>query len=281
MPKFMAQLSATDRESLRQSRDLRDKAKANATLSDTIVAREEKTQQKNEAEVKQAIKDRGDLIKTQGNPCLECQAAALQKEAAEKADRKRKADDVFPGKQHHNNCGVEASGQIVKQAEVAGKRDPNPNANPKTEAERLAHGIQHGARDDAANPKKSGGTNPAKRQKIIEDQGVAMEPPKKTTMAALGQAIKDKKGVVVSLSGPALWGKPIVPGQQHGAHAIMVSDGEFDEAGNLTGVYVNDTGAAKPENQKGRFVPVADFEKACDAHPSGSQLNVTKEPIWP
>jgi hypothetical protein len=55
-----------------------------------------------------------------------------------------------------------------------------------------------------------------------------------------------------------LWNDPAYAG---GGHAITVYDGDFDENGKLTHVYINDTGSG----QQGRRMPIDDFMNAANA----------------
>jgi hypothetical protein len=115
----------------------------------------------------------------------------------------------------------------------------------------------------------SGGTNARARQNILTKNGVnsVIKP---TTAANLAQAIKENKAVIASVDAGRLWEDSAY---NRNGHAIVVYDGEFDENGNITDVWINDTG----EGKQGKKVPIAKFMEAARAH-RGSALNIpTKE----
>lgn len=291
-PQHLNELTAEDQQKYLASRAARDAARKAANDAADSALEEEVTLASIGADVDEAVATRQALIKAQGDPCLPCQVAALKREVADKAARQAAASRVFPGRQNYGNCGIESTQQIAAQAAAVGVADKNAKGQPKNELERLNHGLKHGAGKGTRDPngkvkvgglarKKEtvGSTNASDRKEILEDRGVAMEDPTPTTSDKLATAIKDKKGVIVSVNGRTLWGKPQVPGR-HSKHAIVVTDGEFDKDGKLTGVYINDTGALDEKNQRGRFVEIDKFQKACDDH-GASEMNVTKDAIWP
>jgi hypothetical protein len=93
-----------------------------------------------------------------------------------------------------------------------------------------------------------------------------------TTDENLGAALSDGRGVIVSVDAQPIWG----PGAQPGSlHAVTVTGAEYDDAGQLSNVIINDTGSGVGS----QTIPAAQFHQAVAAHPA-SRLNVTNDPIW-
>ena len=135
---------------------------------------------------------------------------------------------VFPGKQHHNNCGVQSSAQIINQA---------TGLNLGEEA-LLGSAIGFGF---AAAPKPAAGGKPAvpgggttakDRKALLAEFGVPSEVVQNPTKEDLATALKENKGVIASVEAGTLWGY----GQPVGGHAVLISEGDFDEHGELTHV---------------------------------------------
>jgi hypothetical protein len=166
--------------------------------------------------------------------------------------------------QSYNNCGVESSRQLINQA----------NGSNLTENGLLTNAINNGwanGTPGVAPVFANGGTVPATRQAILAANGVpsTVMP---TTPNNLGLAMSRGQGVIVSMDAAPLWGGSTAPGS---LHAVTVTGVEYDDAGNRTAVYINDTGTG----QCGQRVPASTFDQATGAHPN-SQLNVTNNPIW-
>ena len=113
---------------------------------------------------------------------------------------------------------------------------------------------------------------------LLKEYGVAstiIANPSKSDLAA---ALKDNKGVGANVDAGTLWKDPAYAG---GGHAIVVTEGDFNEKGELTHVYINDTGAGK----QGRRMTADELMKAMsdrkdDDDNSSYQINVTDVPIW-
>ena len=86
---------------------------------------------------------------------------------------------------------------------------------------------------------------------------------------------RDGKGVIVNVDAGTLWGT-----NQHGGHAVVVTDGTYDADGNLETVTVNDTG-----NGSTRTMPADELFAATEAREDNgqgaSQMNVTRNPVMP
>lgn len=194
--------------------------------------------------------------------------------------RQQLAADIFPGHQSFGNCGVQSVQQIIRLATNT------------TVAERdlLDVAIGLGANEGTIDPSGNGpviagqsriagtvgGTNAAKRNSILEAYGVAMLPPVATTEDALANAIRERQGIVANVDAGQLWHGTA----SGGGHAVVVTNGEFDADGKLVGVFINDTGRAKPDEQR-RYLPLKDFMAAVQARKDGGMLNLTRDAIWP
>lgn len=167
------------------------------------------------------------------------------------------------------NCGVESSRQIINQATGANL----------TENGLLASEIANGnVQWPQATPwnTTTGGTGAASRQQILANNGV-----QSTIQAAtpdnIGLATSQGRGVIANLDASVLWastspGSGAAPGS---LHAVLVTGVEYDDAGNVTNVIINDTGTG----QCGQRVPASVWNQAVGAHPN-PQLNVTNNPLW-
>lgn len=165
---------------------------------------------------------------------------------------------AFPGQQNFNNCGIQSAAQIIF---LATGQMPNENAI-------LALALATGNASGGTPP---GGTTPAQRQSILAANGVASTV-LPTTQAALGTAIRNGQGVIVNLDAGTWWGNPAMVGS---GHAVTVTGGTFDRAGNLQTVTVNDTG-----NGTRTTVPAATLMGATNARSGGSSMNVTTNPVF-
>lgn len=165
--------------------------------------------------------------------------------------------------QTYNNCGVESSRQIINQA----------NGTAVTENQLLQSAINQGlANGTPGSPPTfaNGGTNPAGRQQILANNGVASTV-QANNLDNLGLAMSRGQGTIASLDAAPLWGGSTAPGS---LHAVTVTGVEYDDAGNVKNVIINDTGTGNCS----QVVPVATWNAAVGAHPSPA-LNVTNTPI--
>ncbi|HVP00891.1 MAG TPA: PAAR domain-containing protein [Bryobacteraceae bacterium] len=166
--------------------------------------------------------------------------------------------------QTYNNCGVESSRQLINRATGA-----NVSENTLLTGA-INAGLANGT-PGVAPTLPDGGTTPAARQTILANNGVpsTVVP---TSPDAVGMAMSRGQGVIVSIDAAPLWGPPTPPGSFHALNVVGV---EYDDNGNRTAVYVNDTGTG----QCGQRVPANTFDQAVAAR-GGSMLNVTNNPVW-
>ncbi|MBK8256476.1 MAG: PAAR domain-containing protein [Polyangiaceae bacterium] len=117
---------------------------------------------------------------------------------------------------------------------------------------------------------------------LLNDWGVPAErfPPDKKApgLNDLKNLISDRRGVVAFVD-PHQISPNLYP--DSGNHAVVVIGVEVDDKGQVTAVYINDTGAG----ECGKKVPAAVFASALQNLPShkdvgGAPLIVTKGPIW-
>ncbi len=165
--------------------------------------------------------------------------------------------------QSYNNCGVESSRQVINQA----------NTSAVTENQLLQSAINQGfANGTPGSPPAfaNGGTGAAGRQSILAANGVASTV-QTSNLGNLGLAMSRGQGVIANLDAAQLWGGATPPGS---LHAITVTGVEYDDAGNVVNVIINDTGTGNC----GQVVPVATWNSAVGAHPAPA-LNVTNNPI--
>lgn len=195
-------------------------------------------------------------------PCLFKKAAAIVGENWKKA-----VDAVFPGQQSYQNCGLQSTRQIVEQAQ-------GPQG--KTELQYMDDAIASCGIPQAANhPDDSGGTNAEQRQCVMQQYGVgsSVEP---ATIANVDDALRNGKGVVMSSNSDTLWAtQGFPPGVGGGGrHAVVLTNGIYDNDGKMTGVHVNDTGTGTQYT-----LTNAQLQDCLD---SGSRkINVTDDRIWP
>ena len=181
---------------------------------------------------------------------------------------------VFPGQQHHNNCGVQSSAQLINQA-TGQKLDEEAMLGLA-----IAGGYAESPKPGDAGqlPQPGGGTTAADRQALLAELGVPSEVMRNPTKEQLAEALKENKGVVANVDAGELWQDPRY---ENGGHAVVITEGDFNEHGELTHVYINDTG----NNQQGRRLSADEMLKAMQTRKdkkgnSSYQINVTKDPIW-
>ncbi len=174
---------------------------------------------------------------------------------------------VFPGKQHFGNCGVQSSQQLIHQA----------TGQNLDEYAILGLAIAGGYANDSPKDSERGGTSASARQRLLQEYGVTSSVFENPTKEDLGTALKENKGVIASVEAGTLWGY----GRPIGGHAVVISEGDFNENGELTHVYINDTGTG----QQGRRMTTAEIMQAMEDRKDpkrgiNSALNVTTAPVW-
>ena len=189
-------------------------------------------------------------------PCIPC--AARKKKAIVGAKWEKDANDVFTGHQSFNDCGLQASRQVVEQAK--GKLD-------MSEREFMDNAIATCAVDP------DGGANGLDRQCVMQQYGVRSNL-QDASVANVDAALRDGKGVIINADSKTLWDMQGIPTAKGIPHAVLLTNGIYDSAGKMTGVDVNDTGTGA------RYaMSTDDLQRALD---SGSGLmNVTDNRIWP
>lgn len=176
------------------------------------------------------------------------------------------AASIFPGQQTFQNCGVQSSRQIVEQALGVCLN--------KTELDFLNDAIATcGVDKGSPHPQESGGTGAIDRQCILKQYGVDSSV-ESASVSAVDNALRDRKGIIISADVQVLWNGRVPPPPPTGRHAVVLTHGDYDSNGNLTGVFVNDTGIGKRYR-----LSVDELEDVLDSG-SGS-INVTKKAIWP
>ncbi len=172
----------------------------------------------------------------------------------------RKSLDVH---QSYGNCMPESLRQIIRRA----------TGNEVLEDELLAYGLGHKLSTNAPGTGQHGGTSPQNAVSLLQSFGVAAENVPAAgapTLADLKHAVGGRKGVVTTLHTKDYW-----PDGGGGYHAVLVTGIELDKDGNVTAVFINDTGLG----QCGMKVSAASF--AASIKDGGNQpLVVTKGAIW-
>lgn len=196
-------------------------------------------------------------------PCIPC----MFKKPIVGSNWSKAVNDVFPGQQSYQNCGLQSTRQIVEEAK--GKQA-------KTELQYMDDAISScGALKDANHPADSGGTSAASRQCVMQQYGVpsSLEP---ATVANVDAALRSGKGVIMSSDADTLWAtQGMPPGVGGGGrHAVVLTNGLYDADGKMTGVHVNDTGTGT------QYTLTNAQLKDCLDSGSGT-LNVTDNRIWP
>ena len=165
--------------------------------------------------------------------------------------------------QTYNNCGVESSRQVINRAN-------NSNVSENQLLQSAINGGQASGTPGSPPVFADGGTNPAARQTILANAGVASTV-EASNLNNLGLAMSRGQGTIASLDAAPLWGGTTPPGS---LHAVTVTGVQYDDNGNVTNVIINDTGTG----QCGQVIPIATWNAAVAAHPN-PRLNVTTNSI--
>jgi hypothetical protein len=222
----------------------------------------------------------------------------------DKQNRLGAASNVFPGQQSYGNCGIQSAKQIIEQK--TGKKI--------TEKDALKDALDSGDADAPSRPRtwwmtqheidsETGGTTYDSIKNILDRHGVPAEV-KPATKENLADAIRDRKGVIATVDAGILWEKSNAISSKEavqyvgGAHAVTVYDGEFDAKGELTDVYISDTGSnyqtkmpiqdfmdatngtVDPGLQAERDLQQNGLSQWSNSPVSDNYLVVTKEPVW-
>lgn len=174
--------------------------------------------------------------------------------------------------QSYGNCVLESVRQIIQRA----------TSSKVTEDELLARALR---KPDVANTPGTktahGGANGEVGRQLLEEVGVPAERMPASgpaTLATIKQAISERRGTVAFVD-PHEFSPGLYPNPSN--HAVLVTGVELDKDGNVTAVFINDTGAG----ECGKRVPASQFGSALRNLPAekgtgGARLLVTKGPVW-
>jgi uncharacterized Zn-binding protein involved in type VI secretion len=171
--------------------------------------------------------------------------------------------NIFPGQQNYGNCGVQSSQQIIHQA---------TGDNPSEDAI-LKAALDGGYADDSDVDFERGSTSASDREDLLRTYRVDSHVVHNPSKEDLAEALKDNRGVIANVDAGELWNDEAYRG---GGHAVLVSEGDFNEQGELTHVYINDTGTG----QQGQRIAIDEMMSAMQAREGGYEINVTDAPIW-
>jgi uncharacterized Zn-binding protein involved in type VI secretion len=163
--------------------------------------------------------------------------------------------------QSYQNCGVESARQIINQA---------TGANVGEDA-LMDHAMNNHMASRESTRADSGGTSPAERTQLLNDQGVSTSS-QPQTMANVMQGVAEGRGVITSHDVSVLWG----PGNT-GGHAIVVTGIRYGADGRPEAVITNDTGRLPGDGNCRVEYSAATFE---NSFRPGRDINVTNNPIW-
>jgi len=188
------------------------------------------------------------------------------------------AAHVFPGAQNYGDCGVLCCEQIIHQ--VWGiQYDEDDILDDAVAAGLASDGITNGVYD----PGEHGAMTVSGMKKLLKRYHVASKFLIRTNpisaRRSLQKALKANRGVIVSVdSGMLHHNIPIGV-----AHVILVTEGEFNRHGELTHVYINDTGDGDLPDQ-GLCVTIAKLLRTMgDIDQNGKsryEILATKKSIW-
>jgi hypothetical protein len=101
-----------------------------------------------------------------------------------------------------------------------------------------------------------------------------------SSIAAVENQLARGQGVHADVWAARLWppqtaiNSNLVPGTATGGHTVTVTGLVYDDAGNITGVVVNDTGIGTCQ----QTIPIAQFDGALIG--GGNNFVVTNNPVW-
>jgi len=146
---------------------------------------------------------------------------------------------VFPGLQVRGNCVLQCANQVIEQA--TGIRRSEQEVYDYARANNLTKPNGASSFEEAeALIERLGGVL---TDYFIADGADGAEDPQDLAKEELTEALRAKKWIIASVDSHTLWGE-----NNHGSHAILITKGDFNEQGELTHVYFNDTGS----DQQGR-----------------------------
>ncbi|PVV12335.1 MAG: hypothetical protein B6D77_05575 [gamma proteobacterium symbiont of Ctena orbiculata] len=209
------------------------------------------------------------LSGTTGNPRLgleDCQAAAAGRNPPP-GTLDNNGNPVPSGttQQSYNNCGVETSRLLINRS----------NGSNLTQEGLLNWAMGNGiASQTPGNLFASGGTNPAGRRSILNQNGVASHLESRN-MANLELSVSQGRGNIVTVDSSTLWSNGATP-PSTGDHVVNVIGLEYDDNGDVTNVIITDTGTGQCQQS----VPISVWNQATDPAIGSWQTVVTDDPIW-
>ncbi|MFI5346430.1 MAG: hypothetical protein ACHQ51_08655 [Elusimicrobiota bacterium] len=144
---------------------------------------------------------------------------------------------------------------IVSQQEVLTALHLLPTGDPLKQEDKLREeALARGFYDE--------GTPTNFNADLLVDRGVLVSKQVSAPLSALDAAVRRGGMVIATVDARYLWD---IPATRPLGHAIVITGAEVDRfSGKTVGYYINDSGDDPPG--RGRFVPVAQFQKAWDNH---------------
>jgi len=147
---------------------------------------------------------------------------------------------VWPGQQSFGNCGVQCCNQVIQQA----------TGIKYSEIQALTFSINmNWATPDKFRPELNGSTTITSMQSMLGHFNIKSTIYNTSSIITgslafrkkLTKALRKNRGVIIALNANTLW-YPTSNNHCYTPHAVLITEGEFDEQGSLTHVYINDTG---------------------------------------
>lgn len=118
----------------------------------------------------------------------------------------------------------------------------------------------------------SGATNATYRDRLIREWGLPGHIIKASSVARSAEEFEKGFGVMAGVNAGILWNNPNCYGNGFSNHVVSLIGTERDHLGNLTGVYICDSGRNRA-GDAARYIPVDLWKEALEV--PGSSLNVT------
>lgn len=118
----------------------------------------------------------------------------------------------------------------------------------------------------------SGATNAAYRDRLLREWGLPGHIIKESTVAQSAEEFEKGFGVMAGVNAGILWNNPNCYGNGFSNHVVSLIGTERDQLGELTGVYICDSGRNRT-GDSARYIPVDLWREALEV--PGSSLNVT------
>ena len=118
----------------------------------------------------------------------------------------------------------------------------------------------------------SGATNATYRDQLMREWGLPGQIIKASSVARSAEEFEKGFGVMAGVNAGILWNNPNCYGNGFSNHVVSLIGTERDQSGNLTGVYICDSGRNRA-GDAARYIPVDLWKEALEV--PGSSLNVT------